>query len=612
MEATARPAAPKDSRERFLRSDTELDGSSAHKRIFKAYDTEEGLEVAMHVVTVGANTLPSTHSALSLENDNLIKIVDSWREGNEVVYVTPIVTAGTLAGYCARIDDVRSRVVRKWCRHILGGLEYMHNAGRAHGDLRLSNVFINGESGNVLLGSFGVGEVSDDGEQLRRTLRYAAPELLQGGGSRGGPPTPEQDVYAFGMCVLEMVTRRVPYSAFDDDNLASVQAKKLAGQPPRELETLVVRPPPTDGDDSAGGVDGWSAEELAAVRAMISQCLSLVPGNRPTVRQLLESEFIVESDRERETRRAKERDDLEKEEREKEAREARESAAREKRELREREAAAVVVVEPTLSPSPEPAAPTLPVPKPMAVEKPAPAPSVPLLPVPAPAPQKPPAPNGNLGPASAAASRPSTGRRAKRPPTRPRIDAIRLTDIHLSAQPRVDVSLMLYYASGDGKEGKERGWAYRQVRLSLDPRTPLDPGRIAAEMVVADLVSSDDVPALCAWFVTSLGPLLTLCGAGAAGEGPHLLEAALLGSYSAPSEKASPRGRERGRSRGTAVSLGVSGGVLEEEEEGVEEWDGEEEGEPTPEATRRSRAASTSSRNAVTTAADSGRVVEEE
>lgn len=39
---------------RYLRSDEELDGSSASRRIYKCYDSEEGVEVAMHVIQMAA------------------------------------------------------------------------------------------------------------------------------------------------------------------------------------------------------------------------------------------------------------------------------------------------------------------------------------------------------------------------------------------------------------------------------------------------------------------------------------------------------------------------------------------------------------------------------
>jgi len=133
--------------------DPELDGSTPSKRISKHTSTDEGVEVAMHVVKCSDPTNPR-YSPVQLKHENIVYVTASWAEEGQVVFVTPMVSAGTLQGYIARIDDVRHRVARKWCRQILAALSFMHAHGKTHGDLRLSNIFINGETGNVLLGWF--------------------------------------------------------------------------------------------------------------------------------------------------------------------------------------------------------------------------------------------------------------------------------------------------------------------------------------------------------------------------------------------------------------------------------------------------------------------------
>jgi len=233
-------SAPVISSSRYMRVDDagELEGSNRRKRIYKAYDTEEGVEVAMHVVAMwgrsGAD--PSAVAALkspTLNHENLIRVLDAWVDGSALVIITPMLTAGTLQSYVARIDDVRFRVLRKWSRQLLQALNHLHNQGAVHGDLRLSNFFINGTTGNVLLGYFTVGmgvDVTVDGDDFERAIRYLPPEIspavlasahpadTEGGGSAAVPSlSQEGDVYALGMCLLEMVTGKLPYSAYGSD-----------------------------------------------------------------------------------------------------------------------------------------------------------------------------------------------------------------------------------------------------------------------------------------------------------------------------------------------------------------------------------------------------------
>jgi WNK lysine deficient protein kinase len=241
MAADAPPPLPAISNSRYMRVDDagELEGSNRRKRIFKAYDTEEGVEVAMHVVAMwgrsGAD--PSAVAALkspTLNHENLIRVLDAWVDGSALVIITPMLTAGTLQSYVARIDDVRFRVLRKWARQLLQALNHLHSQGGVHGDLRLSNFFINGTTGNVLLGYFTVGmgvDVTVDGDDFERAIRYLPPEISpavlagahadDGDGKTGGSTPPslsqEGDVYAFGMCLLEMVTGKLPYAAYGGD-----------------------------------------------------------------------------------------------------------------------------------------------------------------------------------------------------------------------------------------------------------------------------------------------------------------------------------------------------------------------------------------------------------
>ena len=76
-------------------------------------------------------------------------------------------------------------MLRKWCRQILAALGHIHaqqkpggGGGGAHGDLRLSNIFVNGETGDILLGHFRLASSTLDEDSLKRALRYAAPEAL--------------------------------------------------------------------------------------------------------------------------------------------------------------------------------------------------------------------------------------------------------------------------------------------------------------------------------------------------------------------------------------------------------------------------------------------------
>lgn len=90
-----------------------------------------------------------------------------------------------------------------------------------------------------------------------------APELYE------GKYDTSVDIYAFGMCILEMVTGETPYR--ECANPWMIYKKVIDSQPPKALLKL----------------------EDERVKDFINWCLE-VPSKRPTAAQLLESEFLNE------------------------------------------------------------------------------------------------------------------------------------------------------------------------------------------------------------------------------------------------------------------------------------------------------------------------------
>jgi serine/threonine protein kinase len=130
-----------------------------------------------------------------------IHIVSTWQEnGNVLEYriknldINPL----TLLAQAAR------------------GIEYLHGSNIVHGNLKCNNMLVSSE-GVVCIGDFGHTQVID--EVLGRegftaytgscNVRWHAPELLGGDDVK---PTKASDVFAFGMSILELVTKQAPYS----------------------------------------------------------------------------------------------------------------------------------------------------------------------------------------------------------------------------------------------------------------------------------------------------------------------------------------------------------------------------------------------------------------
>ena len=117
-------------RGRFKRFCEEL-GSGAYKTVYRGIDHETGREVAWNVIKL--KRLPKIDRKRISEEINLIKtlthqniihFISAWvnKQKDEVIFITEMITGGSLRQYLRRIKYPRLKVVKTWCKEILLGL----------------------------------------------------------------------------------------------------------------------------------------------------------------------------------------------------------------------------------------------------------------------------------------------------------------------------------------------------------------------------------------------------------------------------------------------------------------------------------------------------------
>ncbi|PON94110.1 Tyrosine-protein kinase [Trema orientale] len=257
----------------------ELLGSGAVKKVYRAFDQEEGIEVAWNQVRLRNFTndpamierlFAEVRLLRSLTNKNIIALYYVWRdeERGTLNFITEVCTSGNLREYRMRHRHVSMKALKKWSKQILKGLEYLHTHEPCviHRDLNCSNVFVNGNIGQVKIGDLGLAAIvgkNHSAHSVLGTPEFMAPELYE------EDYTEMVDIYSFGMCVLEMVTLEIPYS--ECDNVAKIYKKVSSGVRPRALGK--VRDP--------------------EVKAFIEKCLAQ-PRARPSAAELLKDPFFDE------------------------------------------------------------------------------------------------------------------------------------------------------------------------------------------------------------------------------------------------------------------------------------------------------------------------------
>lgn len=146
---------------------------------------------------------------------------------------------------------MKPKVLRSWCRQILKGLHFLHTRTPPiiHRDLKCDNIFITGPTGSVKIGDLGLATLkaasfakSVIGTQIVELMSlcwikwhcWTCREKKSFLPSLGTPEfmAPEMyeehydeavDVYAFGMCMLEMASSEYPYS--ECQNAAQIYRK---------------------------------------------------------------------------------------------------------------------------------------------------------------------------------------------------------------------------------------------------------------------------------------------------------------------------------------------------------------------------------------------------
>ncbi|XP_041429071.1 serine/threonine-protein kinase WNK3 isoform X2 [Xenopus laevis] len=263
---------------RFLKFDIEL-GRGAFKTVFKGLDTETWVEVAWcelqdRKLTKAEQQRFKEEAEMlkGLQHPNIVRFYDSWESSLKgkkcIVLVTELMTSGTLKTYLKRFKVMKPKVLRSWCRQILKGLQFLHTRTPPiiHRDLKCDNIFITGPTGSVKIGDLGLATLmrTSFAKSVIGTPEFMAPEMYEEHYDES------VDVYAFGMCMLEMATSEYPYS--ECQNAAQIYRKVTSGIKPASFNKV-------------------SDPE---VKEIIESCIRQNKAERLSIKELLNHAFFAE------------------------------------------------------------------------------------------------------------------------------------------------------------------------------------------------------------------------------------------------------------------------------------------------------------------------------
>lgn len=225
------------------------------------YNIDFVCKVAINYFIDQSSSLSFMHEAeilTMLNHPNIVKIYDIFSENGKMFIILEYCSGGSLKDVISQGQTDPKRIIQ-YAFEIVNALEYMHNLGYAHCDIKPSNILLD-EYGRAKIADFGLSRLVDHSKNEEiscGSLSYMAPEIIM---SLGTDPF-KSDIWAFGITLYYLATGKLPYTGKSYKKLMS---EIYLGYTPITENSLKVN-------------------EMAKVLDMVIEaCLKINPAERPT------------------------------------------------------------------------------------------------------------------------------------------------------------------------------------------------------------------------------------------------------------------------------------------------------------------------------------------
>ncbi|KAI0096129.1 hypothetical protein GGR51DRAFT_567474 [Nemania sp. FL0031] len=247
-------------------------GKGAFGAVYKAFNWGTGEAVAVKqikLVNLPKSELRMIEAEIdllkNLHHDNIVKYIGFVKSADCLNIILEYCENGSLHSICKAYGKFPENLVGVYMTQVLQGLQYLHDQGVIHRDIKGANILTT-KDGKVKLADFGVSTSTlagpDKEAQVVGTPYWMAPEIIELSGA-----TPASDIWSLGCTVIELLSGRPPYH-----HLQAMPA----------LFAIV-------NDDHPPLPEGVSS----AARDFLMQCFQKDPNLRVSAKKLLKHNWIV-------------------------------------------------------------------------------------------------------------------------------------------------------------------------------------------------------------------------------------------------------------------------------------------------------------------------------